>query len=230
MNLIAYYDERSTIPLTPLYPAPRTRSWMPPFAYRCLPMVLANEAGWIALTPVRVRAEWNGGGHPSDMIIYEGEGSALSHFGHGILTFNLTYLFRTPPGWDLLIRGPANFAKHGIAPCEGLVETDTAEETATMNWMFTGPGEAVFEEGQPFAMLVPQPRGEIEKFEPEYVSIDNEPELAAHIRGWASDRLRFIEEHHGGAPKKQGDYANKVTQRKISLREWRLREEDHERA
>src|SRR3712207_8402233 len=34
---------------------------------------------------------------------------ARSHFGSGILTWNLPFLFRTPPGYNLHVRGPANW-------------------------------------------------------------------------------------------------------------------------
>jgi hypothetical protein len=50
------------------------------------------------------------------------QGPAMRHFGHGILTLHLPFLFRTPPGWNLLVRGPANRPKDGAAPLEGLVE------------------------------------------------------------------------------------------------------------
>ena len=40
---------------------------------------------------------------------------AESLFGHGILTWTLPYLFRTPPGYNLLARGPANWPKDGSA-------------------------------------------------------------------------------------------------------------------
>ena len=61
---------------------------------------------------------------------------AASHFGSGILTVTVGYLFRTPPGYNLYIRGPANLPKDGIAPLEGIVETDWSEATFTMNvWL-----------------------------------------------------------------------------------------------
>src|SRR5882757_4206627 len=31
---------------------------------------------------------------------------AISHFGHGILTFHVNCLFRTEPGFDLMAQGP----------------------------------------------------------------------------------------------------------------------------
>jgi hypothetical protein len=39
----------------------------------------------------------------------------LSHFGNGILTWNLPLLFRTPPGYNLLVRGPANYPKDAVS-------------------------------------------------------------------------------------------------------------------
>lgn len=225
MKLIAYYDEQGALPMSRLAPAPRTRSWMPPFAYRCLPLVLANEAGWLACVPTRIEATWRGAADPTSMTITTGDGSAtaMSHFGYGILTFNLTFLMRTEPGWDLLIRGPANFFKDGIAPLEGLVETDTAEETATMNWQFTRPGTVVWEENEPFAFLVPQLRNALNDFDPEYLPLSSQPDLEEHLHTWSQERWDFIEEHHGGAPKKQGDYAKKVEVRKLALKGWELR-------
>ena len=76
-----------------------------------------------------LRAMWNGGSEAGALVIEgagEPSGTAVSHFGHGILTFPIPFLFRTPPGTTLLIRGPANAPKDAIAPLEGLVETDWA--------------------------------------------------------------------------------------------------------
>jgi Family of unknown function (DUF6065) len=45
-----------------------------------------------------------------------------------------TRVFRTPPGCNLYVRGPANSPKDGIAALEGIIETDWSEATFTMNW------------------------------------------------------------------------------------------------
>ena len=74
------------------------------FPYRCLPLTIANGIGWEILLPAKVRAEWNGGPELSDITIASDDPAwrpdqlALSHFGHGILTFPVSYLFRTDPG------------------------------------------------------------------------------------------------------------------------------------
>src|SRR5262245_39621033 len=97
------------------------RAWMdaahqrPP--YRCLPLNIANQQGWFLLNPTPFRAYWYGGPAPSDLEVrFDGTPDPIisSHFGSGVLTFSLPYLFRTPPGINLWAKGPANWPKDGI--------------------------------------------------------------------------------------------------------------------
>jgi hypothetical protein len=159
-------------PAMRLVPAPSGRTWMTEtpnrFAYRCLPLLIANQAGWLLLNRHAVRATWNGS-DALDGVAVEPLGERLptvrSHFGSGILTWNLPFLFRTSPGYNLLVRGPANWPKDGACPLEGLVETDWSPATFTMNWKLTRPHfPVVFEEDEPICMIVPQRRGELEAF------------------------------------------------------------------
>jgi hypothetical protein len=86
------------------------------FAYRCLPMVMANQAGWILTSGRSVVAEWNGGPGRNDLSVESADDTAppaSSQFGHGILTWDVPFLFRTSPGYNLLVRGPANWWKDG---------------------------------------------------------------------------------------------------------------------
>jgi hypothetical protein len=114
-------------------------------------------------------------------------------FGYGILTFIIPYLFTTPPGYNLLARGPANEPKDGIAPLEGVIETDWAVATFTMNWQFTRPDRTVaFESGEPVCMVVPQRRGELESFEPVITSLRDDPGLTNEHAQWAKSRRTFL--------------------------------------
>ena len=121
------------------------RAWMDAtpshFAKRCLPMLIANRAGWLLVSMHSFAVTWNGQSDAAGLIVKHLEGAppyaAHSQFGSGILTFIIPFLFRTPPGVNLLVRGPANVIKDGIAPLEGIVETDWAEATFTMNWKMT---------------------------------------------------------------------------------------------
>lgn len=213
LQLIAY----QTHPWTPmkLVPAPSRREWMSAtrgFAIRCLPLLIANEAGWLILNSHCVRATWHGGNEPASLEIEYLRGwapySANSHFGYGILTWTVPYLFRTPSGYNLLVRGPANWPKDGIYPLEGIVETDWSVATFTVNWKFTRPGATViFEQDEPICMLVPQKRGELETFHPTIRDIATALELARAHQHWSDDRQRFL--FHLAAPgseKADGDW------------------------
>jgi hypothetical protein len=187
----------------PLVPGPGRRGWMDAtvdrFAYRCLPLKVANESGWVLESEHTVLATWDGG--PSlrslEVTCLRGDAPcpAVSHFGHGILTWSLPYLFRTSPGWNLLMRGPANWPKDGAAPLEGLIEADWTAATATMNWKLTRPGLTVrFDVGDPIALLVPTRRGELESVRPRLADLGDEPEVAGRYQRWAASRATFIGE------------------------------------
>jgi hypothetical protein len=132
---------------------------------------------------------------------------AISHFGAGIVTWNLPLLFRTPPGFDLLARGPANWVKDGVTPLEGIIETDWTAATFTMNWKLTRRGSWVsFDRDEPLCMLVPQRRGDLERFEPEIRSITEDPDLQQVHAHWASSRAGFLRELNepGSAAQRSG--------------------------
>ena len=117
-----------------IVPGRPMRGWMDRFAdrhpYRCLPLSMANTTGWEILCPVGFTAEWNGGKAIEDITLRADRPHpdfhelVKSHFSHGVLTFHAGYLFRTPPGWDMLAGGPPNMPKDGIQALSGLVETD----------------------------------------------------------------------------------------------------------
>lgn len=167
------------------------------FARRCLPLRAANDHGWVIETTHTLIAEWNGGLAPADVTLEWVDGGppypALSHFGHGILTFTIPYLFRTPPGVNLAVRGPVNCPKDGICPLEGLVETDWAVATFTMNWKFTAPYRPVsFAAGEPICMLVPQLRRLLELMQPRCLELDDDETLMTAHSAWSSSRATFL--------------------------------------
>src|SRR5438552_14789280 len=93
----------------PLLAATVDRAWMDEtrdrFAYRCLPLNIANQAGWMMPCPVSFSAIWDGGRDLECVRIAcerpEGNRWISSHFGSGVVTFSLPYLFRTPPSINL---------------------------------------------------------------------------------------------------------------------------------
>jgi hypothetical protein len=181
-------------------PAPVERDWMDAtdqrFAYRCLPLAIANAYGWEILCPSAFTAVWCGGERPDAIDVQAGDGAAapaISHFGQGVLTFHVPCLFRTEPGFDLLVQGPINRPKDAIAALTGVVETDWAPFTFTMNWKFTRPDTPVrFERGEPYCHIVPVRRGEIETVEPELRLLSQTPDLKRQLDAWTESRAKFL--------------------------------------
>ncbi len=197
MKLIAYLTEGHHLDIRP---APADRPWMDAtdqrFAYRCLPLNIANAHGWEILSPTGFVAAWNGSTALDGMQVIPDDPAlgapALSHFGHGILTFHVPCLFRTEPGFDLIAQGPVNRPKDGVAALTGVIETDWAPYTFTMNWIFTRPGIAVrFEKGEPFCHIFPVRRSDIESAEPVIVPMASDPQTEAQFKAWSASRLTF---------------------------------------
>ncbi|MBX9627682.1 MAG: hypothetical protein K2X82_28040 [Gemmataceae bacterium] len=182
--------------------APIAREWMDQahqrFPYRCLPLAIANQAGWVLRSPAAFRAYWYGGPGKDDVEVrFDGPPDArvMSHFGAGTITFSVPFLFRTPPGINLWVKGPANHIKDGVQPLEGVVEADWLASTFTMNWKITRVCEWVrFDEGEPFCMLVPVPRGLAEGLIPRRVPLADAPDLKAQYEGWQASRSGFLKD------------------------------------
>lgn len=187
----------------PIRPAAATREWMEQtgerFAYRCLPLVIANTHGWEILCPASIEVYWRGGTGLDDLKVvplddHAGPAPAFatSHFGSGVLTLHTGYLFRTDPGYNLYVTGPVNRPKDGAVPLTGIVETDWLPQPFTMNWLFTAPGgPLVFEKGEPMCHIFPVPRDLVEQVEPEIRDLASEPELHARYQQWAASRAQF---------------------------------------
>jgi hypothetical protein len=181
-----------------LRPAPHERDWMDAthqrYAYRCLPLNIANAHGWEILCPAGFSAVWDGGpGRDSVRVLEGGEAaSVVSHFGSGTLTFHVPCLFRTDPGYDLYVSGPTNRPKDGVAPLTGVIETDWAPYSFTMNWMITRPDTPIrFDEGEPICLLFPVARGALEAVKPELRTLSDAPDLKEQFDIWSRGRTEF---------------------------------------
>jgi hypothetical protein len=167
------------------------------YAYRCIPLSIANASGWELILPCSFSASWMGGDATADIQIRPfGDAEkvkqrVMSHFGHGVLTFHTGYLFRTSPGWALWCRGAPNTVKHGIVALDGLVETDWLTFPFTMNWRFTRPGTVRFEEGEAFCFVTPIPHAVYDDIAPVVRSLDTAPDLKAAYEGWSASRSDF---------------------------------------
>lgn len=216
-------------------PAAVRREWMDGTEFgnanHCLPLLLANQAGWWILNSHDFVASWDGGDSPESLsITYESSAHpypAGSYFGYGILSFTMSYLFRIAHGWAILVRGPANAPRDGISPLEGVVESDWAPMTFTMNWKFTRADATVaFRRDEPICMLVPQRRGNLEAINPVIDAVDKMPDYETYMK-WRQSRIKFKDEKPVTVPGWQGDYMRgqspdqdevAVHQRRLKLR------------
>lgn len=195
-----------------IQPAPHERVWMnntpDKYAYRCLPLNIANSLGWQIVSDVGFEMIWNGGLHKNDVQITYLEGNRRnlpqSHFGSGIITFHVNALFRSQPGTQMLVTGPINQFIDGLHALSGVVETDWAPYTFTMNWRCMVPNTLIkFPDGFPVCQIIPLNLDLIESQEPEMRRIESDPELKERYDAWSQSRNAFIA---SGSPGWQKNY------------------------
>lgn len=190
-----------------LEPAPLQRDWMDQTpmraAYRCLPMALANQAGWIIGCPATFKATWNGKNadpkgvqfsYPTKKDEQLGSTCIGSPFASGTISFIVPWLFRTSERYGLWVRGPTNAPRSDVHFLEGLVETDWSPFPFTMNWKIMRPKVDVwFKKGDPVCMVLPYPIALLEEVKPRVESFDANPDLQMHFEQAKAQRISSIE-------------------------------------
>jgi len=187
-----------------LIPSTKDREWMKntpnSFAFRCLPLTIANGFGWTILNKDYTEIMWNEQQEIKSTLIKSFDENKkeinsrwiLSHFGSGVVTFSFDFIFETERGHNLYVKGPANNPKRGISPLEGIVETDWLPFTFTMNWKITEPNfKIVFEKDEPICQIFPIERFYMESWEPEECVISDNKELHDKFNDWSSSRVDY---------------------------------------
>jgi hypothetical protein len=125
------------------------RDWFSEHAYRCLPLTIGNQYGIAVKSLYEFTAMWDGGGGPENVHIniLDGDGTTeehplpcqtvSSHFGMGTVTVQNRFVFRTPPGVNLMTINPPNVFIDGIHHMTGVVETDNLRRDFTFNLRLT---------------------------------------------------------------------------------------------
>jgi hypothetical protein len=192
------------------------RDWMDAtpgrFAYRCLPLTIANQTGlWIA-NPVGFTAMWRGQESPGNIDFQFDESADVwnkwisNEFGLGMITWNTPFLFRTKPeGSRLLVCGPANAFKANAHPLTAIVESDWITMSFTMNWKIMKPDDPVrFDVGEPLFQAIPLVSNaclDLEGASVNYKRMDDDPDVALAYREWDRSRTRFMERSRAGCLK-----------------------------
>jgi hypothetical protein len=180
-KVIAYHIHEDYTPPVTIEPGTSQRKWMDDtpssYAYRCLPLSIANQHGWAVYLKRPVRCIWNGSAHKSGIEVIDAPDAAISIFGNGILTFHIHYVIRTPPSYNLYISGAPNHFIANVWPLTGIYEADWAPYTFTMNWRILRPGGVEFLPTDPICFFFPVRRDDINNFELEIKPLSDDLEL-----------------------------------------------------
>jgi hypothetical protein len=169
-------------------------------AYRCLPLSIANTHGWELLVPGAFEVEWNGGPNIADLTVralepfpegFAFEHFAMSNFARGIVTFHTGYLFRTPPGWNILTTGAFNEPRPGISALTGIIESDWLPYPFTMNWQMLHAGTVRFEKDEVFCTVMPIPKHYLDQWEVAIHDLGDDPVLLAEQEQFRAARSSF---------------------------------------
>jgi hypothetical protein len=210
-------------------PASNRRDWMDDtderFAYRCLPLSIANAHGWMIHCGGGFDVEWNGGDDAQDVQVTplgDGPIKAEGHFGYGILTFSPKAMFRTEPGYNLWVTGPPNVFKDGIQGLSAVIEADWMPYTFSMNWKITRPHHRIrFERGEPYCFLFPVKRGLAESMEPALRDRSEDPESKRQLQyaGRMRDFLKNVKYMKG----LEGVEAQVMNQKALNFQMWYMK-------
>lgn len=203
MNITAYIVNERNDKLLTIEPASKTRGWMDEsagkYAYSCLPLVIANQLGWVVKACCSFDLMWDGGSHQNAVKFYFHENEpdmsqfVVSHFGQGIISFRLPWVFRTDQGTGLIVRGPSNQWLNGAHALEGFVESWGLESTFTMNWKITIPNIKVHFPGQfPFCQILPYEIANLNNYACTKKPISENEELANKYARWLERRKNTL--------------------------------------
>jgi hypothetical protein len=155
----------------------RKRDWFDPHFYKCLPLSIANEYGYVIVAEFDFSVVWNGGDNVNDLKFFlpddirDNHGKGLyptvkSHFGFGIITIELPFHIRSPKGVNIMTINPPNFVLPNMTVMSGVVETDNLRRSFTCNLKVQMPNiEVVIPKGTPLAGFIPIPRYYADSFE-----------------------------------------------------------------
>jgi hypothetical protein len=163
---------------------------------KCLPFLIAGELGWDLILTEDYVINWNGGKAPQDISIKTEEKNPFifSNFGNGILTFKIPYLIELEENTFLWVKGPNNNPlSTELYPTEGLVEADWFPSNFGIDYkILVKNKDIVLKKNSAFCRLVPYPKNYIEKFNPQYSLLkDNPTFFENHVAYQQTNRFFF---------------------------------------
>ena len=146
----------------------KTRDWFSPSFYYCLPLTIGNLYGFTIHSAFSFNAIWDGTESPDGITFtfFESEIERQnkyplmsSHFGSGIITFDLPFHLKTPKNVNLMTINPTNYVIPNITVMTGVIETDNLQRDFTLNLKIQEPNRIVhIQKGDPLTSVIPIPR------------------------------------------------------------------------
>jgi hypothetical protein len=203
MEIKVYNLYKDSNNIFPIEKADYKREWMDKydhsFAYRCLPLKIANESGWLVKSPIDFDLEYtNDTDFKTSVKIDIDEKNSMyrnyiqSHFGRGVVTFSLPYIFRTEKPLCVWVRGYPNYFKENVSFLEGIIETYWLHSTFTYNIRLIEKNKIVsFKKGEPLFFITCINIQQLNNSSIVYDLIDNNIELKNAYNNWNISRANF---------------------------------------
>jgi hypothetical protein len=186
-----------------LKPSSKKRDWFDSHFYRCLPLSIGNQYGFTLSLEFDFEVIWNGGTDKEDTLVSVNKKdfynedkypNISSHFGHGIFTINAPFVFRTPPGINLMTINPPNHILPNITPMTGVIETDNLRNNFSFNLKIQSPGiKTYIPAGTPVGAFIPIPRYFADDFKIKFAEDLFEKEIVEEEINYLSDFGNFRE-------------------------------------
>ena len=178
----------------------KKRDWFSADFYRCLPLSIANQYGFEILSPFSFNAIWDGSNSNDGITFtfFDSPENLLNnnlristHFGHGIITFDSSWTFRTPKGVNLMTMNPSNHIISNITVMSAVIETDNLQRDFTLNLKIQEPHKLVsIKAGEPITTLLPVQRYFQDNFKLQYAEeILSEEQIIPELQTWSDSHL-----------------------------------------
>lgn len=156
----------------------KKRDWFTSHFYRCLPLVIGNQYGFIIKNEFDFSFIWNGKEEPESISFEFNETQEKlnnkypridSHFGSGIITINPPFTLRTPPGINIMTINPPNYIIPNITVMTGVIEADNLRRNFSFNLKVQIPNiKVIVPAGSALAGFIPIPRYYADNFNIKY--------------------------------------------------------------
>lgn len=148
--------------------SPKKRDWFTPHFYRCLPLTIGNQYGFIIKSEFDFAFIWNGENGADSITFYFNDTeekintqfpNIQSRFGSGIITIGTPFVLRTPPNINLMTINPPNYVIPNITVMTGVIESDNLRRRFAFNLKIQIPNvKVIIPAGTPIAAFIPIPR------------------------------------------------------------------------